>query len=153
MRTINSDARRAAILVAMLGALAATAWVLDGGASADAGPKFAGSDVEIGGDLPLLAGHATSAGPAALSAPRKPKPSIKMYITDEFSVAPYDFKAGSMKCPSGMKAIDGGFLTDGGIIPDTLAPLSTNTYGFSAFDISGLDGLVAFTITCSKGNG
>lgn len=153
MRTINIDARRALILTAVIGALVATAWALSGGAPADAGPKFAGSDVEIGDELPLLDSHPVTTGPTTVSAARKSRPSIKTFITNDLSVEPYGYQSGTMKCPRRSKAIDGGFLSDGGIIPDTMAPLSANTYGFAAFDISGLNGLVAFTITCSKGNG
>lgn len=81
------------------------------------------------------------------------KPEINFLSTGQVPIEPNGAASVIGSCPRKQTAIDGGFATDGGIVADTMAPLSSREYAFSVIDLTGLPGSVVFTLTCSKNNG
>lgn len=81
------------------------------------------------------------------------RPKITYWYTNPFPIAANGYKGVSTTCPRGTKVIDGGFETDGGIVADFLAPMSSRKYGYGLQDLSGQSGKIVLDIICSAGNG
>jgi hypothetical protein len=96
--------------------------------------------------------HAVEVPSGATAARAVPGLIVRYFETEPFPIAPNSRSDTRVTCPRRFRVVDGYFITDGGIVADTLSLGNTiRQYEFGLIDLTGQPGQAIIGIACLKG--